>query len=228
MKNAQAPVMIGRPRTFNREAALDTALELFWQHGYEGVSIAALTRAFGIAPPSLYAAFGSKAELYREALDRYVSLTAGDEDLDELSAYDAIASILRRGAVLISRDDRPRGCMISSGMLACGPDYAGLANDVRQMRLDMLHDFERRIRADVASDRLPACVDAAALARFYATVAQGLSVQARDGATTEELLAVVSQALAGWPKGAWADDTVNPRSRRRQARMRQSRHGASP
>ena len=61
----------GRPRAFDMDKALDAALDLFWRKGYEGTSIADLTKAMGINPPSLYAAFGGKETLFHQALDRY-------------------------------------------------------------------------------------------------------------------------------------------------------------
>ncbi len=63
----------GRPREFDEAEALDCALELFWRQGYEGTSIADLRTAIGITAPSLYAAFGSKEELYRRVLERYLT-----------------------------------------------------------------------------------------------------------------------------------------------------------
>ncbi|KJX90402.1 TetR/AcrR family transcriptional regulator [Agrobacterium fabrum] len=115
----------GGPRTFNREEAIDIAMRLFWRHGYEGVSLNDLTTAIGIAPPSLYAAFGSKAQLYREALDRYGGIPGALLNLDAASTLDeVVATILRQGADAVTDPGGERGCMVSSGMLQCAEEHA--------------------------------------------------------------------------------------------------------
>ena len=196
----QATKPRGRKPTFDRDEAVRIALNLFWRHGYEGASIADLCRAIGIAPPSLYHAFGSKADLYREAIRLYNSanLTAEDIAASE-SARLAVQLMLERGVEAVTREDSPVGCMISSGMLMVGREDAELAAELRVLRADLRIALERRIRRDVQAELLPGATDPAALARFYATVLQGLSVQSVDGATKAELNAVVLAALRAWP-----------------------------
>ena len=63
----------GRPRRFDRQAALERAMEVFWERGYQAASMTDLTEAMGINSPSLYAAFGSKEELYREAIGHFAA-----------------------------------------------------------------------------------------------------------------------------------------------------------
>jgi AcrR family transcriptional regulator len=99
---------MARPRSFDRDAALDTAMRLFWERGYEETSIGDLTRAMGIAAPSLYAAFGDKRALFEEAVERYEALP--DAPLDEGSTE----RILMRAAEAYTKADRPRGCFILS------------------------------------------------------------------------------------------------------------------
>lgn len=100
-------------------------MRLFWRHGYEGVSLNDLTTAIGIAPPSLYAAFGSKAQLYREALDRYGGIPGALLNLDAASTLDeVVATILRQGADAVTDPGGERGCMVSSGMLQCAEEHA--------------------------------------------------------------------------------------------------------
>lgn len=190
----------GRPRSFDRSAALDRAIELFWQRGYEGVSIAALTDAMGIAPPSLYAAFGSKADLFREAIAHYSEHDGGGDPIPaDADAYDTISASLNRGVRVVTQPGRPRGCMISSGMLASGPEHVGLVDELRQFRTSYRGVLQSKIQKDINAGILPASTDANALARFYASVSQGISIQALDGATTKELYAVVESALRAWP-----------------------------
>ena len=192
----------GRPRGFDRDAALDAALLLFWEHGYDGVAISDLTAAIGIAAPSLYAAFGSKEDLYRAALGRYQQAggPAGRLLGLEGTAHDAVAAALRSAVRAVTRKDRPRGCLVSSGLLACAPGAEPLAREHRRLRAAMVREFQRRITRGIKAGELPEDTVAAALARFYVTVLQGLSVQARDGASARDLDQVAQRALAAWPK----------------------------
>ncbi len=179
----------GGPRTFNREQAVDIAMRLFWQHGYEGVSLNDLTAAIGVAPPSLYAAFGSKAQLYRETLDHY-STVSGAMNLGLASTLDeTVAAILRQAADAVTDPAGERGCMVSSGMLQCAEEHASLAR--------VLSDRRDAMREAIA-DALGRWLDPArsrSFARFLVAVLQGMSVQARDGATRAELEEVIKEAL---------------------------------
>lgn len=182
----------GGPRTFDRAQAIDTAMRLFWRHGYEGVSLNDLTSAIGVAPPSLYAAFGSKAGLYLEALDHYSGLPGAIADLGISDTLDeAIETILQKGVQAVTDSSGESGCMISSGMLQSAADHAELAEELARRR--------GRMR-DVIADALERWLDhkrAISLARYLVVVLQGLSVQARDGATRSELEGVVRLALEG-------------------------------
>lgn len=197
----RTPISRGRRPTFDRERALDTALDLFWRHGYEGVSIAELTGAIGIAAPSLYHAFGSKADLYREVVRRYSAAAAvGAEEVDAApSSREAARIMLERGIAAATAAGRPPGCMLSSGMLMTSADHADLAAELRDLRAASGQPLERRIARDVDEGLLPSGTDAASLTRFVVTVLQGLSVQALDGATFAQLSPVASLALAAWP-----------------------------
>lgn len=190
----------GRPRSFDRSAALDRAIELFWLHGYEGVSIAALTDAIGIAPPSLYAAFGSKADLFREAIAHYRDHDGGGDPVpDDVDALEFVTQSMKRGVRRITQPGRPRGCMISSGMLASGPEHFGVADEVRRLRTSYREALKSKIERDIGAGLLPRSTNPQALARFYVSVFQGIAVQARDGATAEDLYEVVEVALRAWP-----------------------------
>jgi TetR/AcrR family transcriptional regulator, copper-responsive repressor len=190
----------GRQPTFDRDQALETALELFWRHGYEGVGIADLTEAMGIAAASLYHAFGSKADLYREVLRLYGAYgTSPKEIADAPSGYDAVVTMLERGIAAVTRPGKPPGCMISSGMLMTSAANAGRAAELKAIRAASRQALEQRIARDIEAGVLPATVDAAVLARFFATVLQGLSVQALDGASAAELRLVAAAALQAWP-----------------------------
>lgn len=182
---------MARPRAFDRDIALDTALRLFWERGYEQTSISDLTGAMGIAPPSLYAAFGSKRELFDEAVERYDRSPAAFTTLalDEPTVRGAIARLLHDAAIEYTRSGQPRGCMILAEPM--------LGEHRKRSRAQLA----ARIHEGVRSGELPADTDVDALAGFVAVVLAGLSAQARDAATRNELLAVVDAALSTWPVG---------------------------
>ena len=190
----------GRKPTFSREAALEIALNLFWRHGYEGVSIATLTQSIGIAAPSLYHAFGSKEGLYREVIRRYQGMGLSESQIAGCtSSCEAIRKVLEFGIAAVARSKRPAGCMVSSGLLMASPEHAGLAAQVRKERTKLRLALQKRIEKDIVTGRMKSSVNAANLARFYTAVLQGMSVQAIDGATQAELTDVMEIALLAWP-----------------------------
>jgi AcrR family transcriptional regulator len=192
----------GRPRTFNREVALDVAVEVFWRHGYEGASIAILTDAMGVAPPTLYAAFGSKQALYAEVMKRYSIGAAGEElaghSLDD-APYQLVARFLHTMADEFTRPGRPKGCMVATGSLRCGLDSQEAVDTAAMLRAEGFSRFIAQLEQAKCIGELPAETDSAALARFYTAVLQGMSVQAIDGADAASLHAVADTALSAWP-----------------------------
>jgi AcrR family transcriptional regulator len=178
------------PRTFNRDQAVDVAMRLFRRHGYEGVSVADLTSAIGIAPPSLYAAFGSKAGLYREALDRYAALPGaldgmvGAETLEQ-----AVAGLLESAIKAVVAEER--GCMISTGLVEAAAEQQELARELAKRRSAL----RNRIAEELGQwlDRQ----GAERMAAYLLAVQQGIAVQARDGATENELRCVRDEVIVG-------------------------------
>lgn len=191
----------GRPRTFDRDAKLRQAMELFWERGYEGVSIGDLTGALGLSPPSVYAAFGSKEQLFREAVERYDAdegaLTARALE-EQPTARAAIEAMLRLNVAAYADPTTPRGCMVVLAATNTTPANeevsAFLADRRRSDRAAVL----ARVRRGVADGDVPAHADAEALAAFASTVLEGLSIAARDGATAAQMDAVVDVALRAW------------------------------
>ncbi|OCP01426.1 TetR family transcriptional regulator [Ensifer sp. LC13] len=188
----------GRPRAFDRDVALAAAGETFWRLGYEGASIADLTAAMGITPQSLYAAFTSKADLYREALEQYrqeEGAAAGRSLASEGHVVEVIGKMLRASAHEFTLPGRPKGCMISTAVLTCAVENQAIAKHVSALRGETLALLEHRLRQGVVDGELGAETDAAGLARFVGAILQGMTVQAQDGASETELLQIAELAI---------------------------------
>lgn len=191
----------GRVRQFDAEQALERAMEVFWVRGFEGATLPELTEAMGINRPSLYAAFGNKEQLFRKALERYRAgpVAFVDEALKEPTARGVAESLFRGTVRLLGETGKPRGCMVVQGALACGegsePVRAELAGSREAAVTAIRERFERALR----EGDLPNETDCAALARYVATVLNGLAVQAASGATETELRHVTELAMRAWP-----------------------------
>ncbi|MEU5580743.1 TetR/AcrR family transcriptional regulator [Streptomyces huasconensis] len=185
-------------RAFDRDQALAAALREFWTHGYETTSIASLTEAMGIRPPSLYAAFGDKRQLFEEAVELY-KRTYGAAPLRGPDARSAIAAMLRHLAADYTDPSHPPGCLIISAATNCGRESQDVKAKLRAMREDTKAAFASRIRADIEAGRLAATADADKLAAFYAAVVQGMHQQACDGADRATLQHIADAAMAAWP-----------------------------
>jgi len=204
-KDSECTRLPGRPRGFDRAAALDLALDLFWRHGYEGVSTATLASAMGIAPPSLYAAFGNKESLYRECLDLYAQRHGaflGDALLSDLPARACMKQALRAACRQYTDSSHVAGCMVSAAGLQGSPAHAAQHAQTEAMRLQARQAIEQRLKRARTEGELAAGTDCAALAGYFALVIQGLAIQARDGASTSSLLRMVDVAMAAWPAEA--------------------------
>ena len=195
------PRRTGRPLSFDRDAALDAAMHLFWRHGFEATSIADLTRAMGITPPSLYAAFGDKQALFLAAVDRYLggidTVTAAIAGA--VSAHDAARDLLIAAAHGDSRDDAPPGCLLASSIVSCSAEADPIRQRLAAMRQAIEAQLTERIQRDVDQGMLPSDADAETLAGHVFAVVQGMSTLAKDGAGRDKLIRIAQAAMAGWP-----------------------------
>ena len=201
MNKLKTPATRGRRREFDRSSALEKALILFWRHGYEGVSIADLTRAIGIAPPSLYAAFGDKAALYREVLALYSSWTEVSikEFQREKPIRDLVDELLRKTADAATDPRFPAGCLVTTGLLHTAGEHRALAKRVADMRTARARAIADRLQKAINTGELPKTVDARSMADFVSAISQGIMLQARDGASRAELHAIVDTAMKALP-----------------------------
>ena len=191
----------GRPRSFDTDEALDTALELFWQHGYEGTSVAMLTEAMGINMPSLYAAFGNKEELFRKVLDRYIEEPASylPRSLKAPTAREAAEALFNGAITMVMNRGQPDGCLLVQGALVAGPTSTPVRIELARRRGRAEAAIRKRFELAKEEGDLGADVDAAKLARYIMTVIWGMSVQAASGATRVQLKDIADSAMMAWP-----------------------------
>ncbi|NHZ65183.1 TetR/AcrR family transcriptional regulator [Massilia genomosp. 1] len=190
--------MAGRPREFDRDLALVKARDAFWERGYEGVSMADLVQVMGIASARIYAAFGSKENLFREAIALYEADEGGFAEralAGPAPARAAIETMLRDAVLAYTRAGAPQGCMVVSAATnySSGNDAinAWLAGH-RRARTDSIIE---RLRRAAQEGELKADADVAALGDCYAVLLHGISVQARDGIGGARLLAMIAPAM---------------------------------
>jgi AcrR family transcriptional regulator len=195
-------VTLGRPRAFDPDQALDRALEVFWRKGYEGTSIADLTAAMGINPPSLYGAFGNKEALFRRALDRYEALHEASwrDALDAPTGYEAIERLLMRSAASLGDKRNPPGCLMVQAALCGGEECASVTKELAARREASLALIRERLKRAKRDGDLPEDADPASLARYATTVLHGMAVQAAGGAGRKELERVVATAMRAFPR----------------------------
>jgi AcrR family transcriptional regulator len=196
--------VIGRPREFDRDAALEAAMLLFWRKGFSTTSMNELCDAMGVRSPSLYAAFGSKEALYLEAMEHYVR-TIGppvwDKLLEAATARASVENVLLAGIETLPESQvTPAGCMAM--LAAVGDEWPAAIIDIaRNIRLEVLGKLRTRLETGVSEGELPPSTDIDGLSRFYLGVFQGMAIQARDGATAAELRGLAAAAMAAWPGG---------------------------
>jgi AcrR family transcriptional regulator len=201
MENMEKP-RGGRPRAFDPEAALDAAMHLFWEHGYEATSLAMLRDAMGLTPPQIYNAFTDKETLFRKALTRYHETEIGFA-LDALSApvstVEAIRRLLTGAAQTYTRPGKPGGCLFVSGALAASPQAQAIADELKTYRMASEAAIAERLARGRAIGDLPEGVSTQGFAKYLAGVMNGMSIQARDGASADELRAMAETALEALP-----------------------------
>lgn len=191
----------GRPRMFDESEALDKAMQIFWSRGYEGASLAELTQSLGINKPSLYATFGNKEELFKKALTRYANgpVAFVRDVVNETTAKKVAERFLYIAAEYLTGTSHPKGCMIVQGALSTGEGAELVKNILIQYRNSYENLLAERFESAKLVGDLPSDVEPKALAKYLATLHQGMSVQATSGATKEDLMRTANLALKIWP-----------------------------
>jgi AcrR family transcriptional regulator len=194
----------GRPRSFDRAKALEAALRTFWKLGYEPASVPELCSAMGVNPPSMYAAFGSKAALFIEAMEHYERSyweEPGRRFLAEPDLRRAVAGYFDDAARILLSPETPCGCMVVLAAVNLADSAGKVAQAVRRLRMATKEMFALRLRKAAGEGLIPPDTDIPALAGTLNALLEGLSLQARDGLSQNELRAMAAHAASLIPSG---------------------------
>ena len=195
------PAKMGRPRSFREDEALDAAMRIFWEKGYEGTSLDDLTSAMKINRSSLYSTFGDKEALFRRVMKQYSAgpLSFMSEALNLKTARAVVEALLRMSVMFLGDTGHPRGCLSIQGGLACGSGNEAVKQAMVDWRKAGLIQLQKRLQRARAEGDLRKGVDPKDLARLIMIVMNGLGIQAVNGATPAEMNRAVDLALQSLP-----------------------------
>jgi AcrR family transcriptional regulator len=192
---------MGRPRSFAKNEALEAAMRVFWEKGYEGSTLADLTEAMGINRSSMYATFGDKQALFRLAIARYAEGPAAyvREALEQPTIRAVVKALLHGALALLTDPSHPRGCLSVQGALACGSPAEPMKQAMIEWRKQGESDIQKRLQRARREGDLAKDVDPGDLARYISTVVTGLGIQSANGATRAEMTRLVDMVLRSMP-----------------------------
>lgn len=192
------PVRRGRPRDFDREAALESAMETFWRLGYESASLTDLKAAMGINSPSLYAAFGNKETLFAEAVTFYLNKygTYRERELTAAAtAREGIAALFEQTLAQFYTSPSHNGCLVVLAALCGSQDSLPVQRILNQERRRTAALFAHRLQRGQQEGDISQAANVQILAEYFTTVLFGLTIQVRDGVTYDTLRQVVNMAM---------------------------------
>jgi len=188
----------GRPRTFDREAALTAAMHLFWEKGYEGTTMADIIETLGVKAPSVYAAFGNKDKLFEEVVKAYskiVEVGPLKVLMETQNIYEAIENSLKASVEIFTSPDNPSSCLVMSAAINCAPEHIEHVKQLRKLRANYKEACEQRLIRASEEGQLKEGASAKELAEFLMTLVHGMALRAKDGSTAQELTQTCNFAL---------------------------------
>jgi len=194
----------GRPKTFDREAALDAAMLLFWERGFEQTCVDDLAAAMGIQTSSLYATFGDKEKLFLDAIEHYRAGRGSIYDaavIEGKTAKEGFENLFAVTAAELTRKDQPSGCMLCLALPTCSPKYDHLQQELDRLRTLSDAVLLQKLEEGLRNKEIPKSTDLRMLVSYFRTALWGMSLQARAGADKETLLGIGRLALRVWPGG---------------------------
>lgn len=193
----KTPVKLGRPATFDKEAALDVAMRLFWERGYEGTSMADLSQAMGLHPSSIYAAFGDKQALFALAAKRYADVPAQYmvRALEQPTFKEFILAAFDNTVEFLSSKEHPSSCFTLTGAISCGVDTQPAKALMKEIRLQNEAAIKTRLLKARKAGEFPKEENVDDYTRYLSSLLSGLAVQAANGSTRTELRRTAELAL---------------------------------
>ena len=187
----------GRPISFDKDAALEAAMLLFWERGFEGTSMADLTQAMGLNPSSIYAAFGDKYALFQLAVKRYLEKRAqyAGKALEEPTLEGVVRALFDSTIAFLTAPGHPPTCMTLSGAVGCSVDATPARDILTAIRKQNEAVMRERFLKAQRSGELPKGVNVDDYTRYLSTIIAGLSIQAANGSTKAELKRTAQMAL---------------------------------
>lgn len=195
----------GRPRTFDREVALRTVMDVFWQYGYEGTSISRLLEATGLKATSLYAAFGDKESLLKEAVKSYIECEGAyvwGAVKEDVSTKEAFSNLLKRAIEVLAQRETARGCLLLLGDKGLSPDNIGIREFLAEIRDNLRAQLVTKVAEGVACGELPLETNIEASVTMIIVFLNGISIEITDH-KDEETVMTLNQTIDGfmryWP-----------------------------
>ncbi len=188
---------MGRPRGFDEDGALDAAMRLFWERGYEGTSMADLTKAMDLNPSSIYAAFGDKKSLFKLAAKRYAEGPAQYQAraLSEQTLREVILALFRNTVEFLTEPGHPLGCMTLTGAMVCSAEASSTKEFMTEIRKQNEAALKARLQQARKSGELAADLNVDDYSRYLSTLLGGLSIQAANGVSKAEMKRTADMAL---------------------------------
>jgi AcrR family transcriptional regulator len=187
----------GRPISFEKDTALEAAMLLFWERGFEGASMADLTQAMGLSPSSIYAAFGDKHALFSLAVRRYVDSRAqyATKALNEPTLEKVIRALLASTVAFLTTPGHPPTCMTLAGAVGCSADAVPARDLMTEVRRQNEVAIRKRLLEARKSGELSKDINVDDYTRYLSSILAGLSIQAANGSTKAQLKRTSQMAL---------------------------------